>query len=79
MLDTTRIQAITLDLDDTLWPIWPTIQRAEQALAAWLAERAPGAAAVFADQASQVVGSTTGSPLRCRDFRVVASSVREVI
>ncbi|MES2584232.1 MAG: HAD-IA family hydrolase [Pseudomonadota bacterium] len=50
MLDTTRIKAITLDLDDTLWPIWPTIQRAEQALAAWLAERAPGAAAVFADK-----------------------------
>lgn len=50
MLDTTRIKAITLDLDDTLWPIGPTIQRAEQALADWLAARAPGAAAVFADK-----------------------------
>ncbi len=49
MLDIARIKAITLDLDDTLWPIWPTIQRAEQALADWLAQRAPGAAAVFAD------------------------------
>lgn len=49
MLDIARIKAITLDLDDTLWPIWPTIQRAEQALADWLAHRAPGAAAVFAD------------------------------
>ncbi|MBI2748432.1 MAG: HAD-IA family hydrolase [Burkholderiales bacterium] len=49
MLDIARIKAITLDLDDTLWPIWPTIHRAEQTLAAWLAERAPGAAAVFAD------------------------------
>ncbi len=49
MLDITRIKAITLDLDDTLWPIWPTIQRAELALAAWLAVRAPGTAAVFAD------------------------------
>ncbi len=49
MLDIARIKAITLDLDDTLWPIWPTIRRAEQALAEWLAHRAPGAAAVFAD------------------------------
>ncbi len=49
MLDITRIKAITLDLDDTLWPIGPTILRAEAILAAWLAQRAPGAAAVFAD------------------------------
>ena len=49
MLDVARIKAITLDLDDTLWPIWPTIKRAEQALASWLAHRAPSAAALFAD------------------------------
>lgn len=49
MLDISRIKAITLDLDDTLWPIGPTILRAEQTLATWLAQRAPGAAAVFAD------------------------------
>jgi len=48
-LDITRVKAITIDLDDTLWPIGPTIHRAEQILAAWLAERAPGAAALFAD------------------------------
>jgi putative hydrolase of the HAD superfamily len=54
MLDTTRIKAITLDLDDTLWPIWPTIQRAELALAAWLAQRAPGAAALFADKEARL-------------------------
>jgi putative hydrolase of the HAD superfamily len=49
MLDVARIKAITLDLDDTLWPIWPTIKRAEQALASWLAHRAPAAAALIAD------------------------------
>jgi 2-haloalkanoic acid dehalogenase type II len=49
MLDITRIKAISLDLDDTLWPIGPTIRRAEEVLATWLAQRAPGAAAVFAD------------------------------
>ena len=54
MLDISRIKAITLDLDDTLWPIWPTIQRAEQALAAWLTRHAPGAAAIFADKEARL-------------------------
>jgi len=40
-LDLSRIAAISLDLDDTLWPIWPTIERAERALHAWLLEQAP--------------------------------------
>ncbi|WP_439518544.1 HAD family hydrolase [Hydrogenophaga sp.] len=48
-LDPSRVRAITLDLDDTLWPIWPTIERAEAALAAWLLERAPATAAKWGD------------------------------
>ena len=40
-LDLTRIAAISLDLDDTLWPIWPTIERAERVLHAWLLRAAP--------------------------------------
>ena len=32
---------MTLDLDDTLWPIWPVIDRAEQALHEWLQGHAP--------------------------------------
>lgn len=47
-LDVSRIRAITLDLDDTLWPIWPTITRAEGVLHAWLSEHAPAAAALSA-------------------------------
>jgi FMN hydrolase / 5-amino-6-(5-phospho-D-ribitylamino)uracil phosphatase len=47
-LDVSKIRAITLDLDDTLWPFWPTIERAESALSAWLHPHAPSAAAVFA-------------------------------
>jgi FMN hydrolase / 5-amino-6-(5-phospho-D-ribitylamino)uracil phosphatase len=35
------IHAITLDLDDTIWPIAPAIDRAEAALDAWLLEHAP--------------------------------------
>jgi FMN hydrolase / 5-amino-6-(5-phospho-D-ribitylamino)uracil phosphatase len=34
------IRAITLDLDDTLWPVGPTLVTAEQALADWLAANA---------------------------------------
>jgi len=50
-LDVRRIQAITLDLDDTLWPIWPTIERAEQVLHAWLQANAPRTAELVTDPA----------------------------
>ena len=36
-----RIRAITLDLDDTLWPIGPVITRAEGKLWSWLGEHFP--------------------------------------
>lgn len=49
MLDATKIKAISLDLDDTLWPIWPVIARAEQALQDWLRPHAPATAALLAD------------------------------
>ena len=49
MLDVARIKAIGLDLDDTLWPVAPTIQRAEAALQDWLARHAPGAARAMSD------------------------------
>lgn len=53
MLDLTTIKAITLDLDDTLWPIWPAIGRAEQALDGWLSRRAPMTAALFSNPAAR--------------------------
>lgn len=51
-LDLDRIQAITIDLDDTLWPVWPTITRAEEVLADWLREHAPATAIAFPDPKS---------------------------
>ncbi|HEX6832808.1 MAG TPA: HAD family hydrolase [Rudaea sp.] len=39
-----RIRAITLDLDDTLWPIEPVLIRAEQRLHDWLRANCPRAA-----------------------------------
>ncbi len=47
MLNRGKIRAISLDLDDTLWPIWPTIERAEKALHTWLAQNAPATASQF--------------------------------
>lgn len=38
-------RAITLDLDDTIWPVAPVIVKAEQALMGWLHEHAPRTAA----------------------------------
>jgi putative hydrolase of the HAD superfamily len=52
MLDISRVKAISLDLDDTLWPIWPTIERAEKVLHEWLATHAPMAAALFSNPAA---------------------------
>ena len=40
-------RAITLDLDDTLWPIAPVIARAEAALHDWMLAHAPNAAARY--------------------------------
>lgn len=36
-----HLAAICFDLDDTLWAVGPVLQRAEQAMYAWLADRCP--------------------------------------
>jgi HAD superfamily hydrolase (TIGR01509 family) len=41
------IAALTLDLDDTLWPVLPTLLRAEAVLQDWLRTHAPATAAAF--------------------------------
>ena len=52
MLDPSRIRAVSLDLDDTLWPVAPTIAGAEAALREWLTEHAPATAALHAHPAA---------------------------
>jgi putative hydrolase of the HAD superfamily len=42
-----NIRTITLDLDDTLWPIHPVIKRAEECLYAWIAEHYPRITELF--------------------------------
>jgi len=39
-----HVKAITLDLDDTLWPVRPTLVAAERVLADWLRTHAPATA-----------------------------------
>lgn len=41
------LRALTFDLDDTLWPVWPAIERAEVALHQWLSDVAPATAARY--------------------------------
>ena len=49
MLNPHAIRAISLDLDDTLWPMVPVIARAEQGLQDWLSTHAPRTAALPLD------------------------------
>ncbi len=41
------IRAISFDLDDTLWPIWPIIERAETAMHDYLERHCPKTAAAY--------------------------------
>lgn len=47
-----QIKAISIDLDDTLWPIWPTIAKAEACLLEWLRTHAPRTAEQLGDTAT---------------------------
>lgn len=46
-MTTQSIKAISLDLDDTLWPSGPTLAAAEEKLHAWLESNAPAVAAAL--------------------------------
>ncbi|MBC7683304.1 MAG: HAD-IA family hydrolase, partial [Ferruginibacter sp.] len=52
MLNTLHIKAISFDLDDTLWPVWPAIERAEATLLQWLTDHAPATAARYPSSAA---------------------------
>jgi FMN hydrolase / 5-amino-6-(5-phospho-D-ribitylamino)uracil phosphatase len=41
------IKAVLFDLDDTLWPVVPAIERAERLMFAWLQQHAPAVASLF--------------------------------
>ena len=63
-------RALSLDLDDTLWPIWPVIERAEAALDAFLRERAPRTAEKYPVLAMRALRDRIASehPQHAHDF-----------
>lgn len=52
---TAKVAAITLDLDDTLWPILPVMERCERVLEAFLLEHAPAVAQRFPGRAMRAL------------------------
>lgn len=54
------ISALTLDLDDTLWPVMPVLQRAEAVLQDWLRQHAPATAAAWSPAAMQRLRAEVG-------------------
>ncbi|WP_374434941.1 HAD family hydrolase [Inhella sp.] len=66
----TAIRALTLDLDETLWPIQPVIERAETELHAWLRQHAAATAARFDVPALQALRDAVALefPDRAHDF-----------
>jgi len=65
-----RILAISLDLDDTLWPVEPAILAAEQALDDWLATHHPPVAAAWPVAAMRALRETVAAerPDLAHDF-----------
>ena len=76
-----RIRAITLDLDDTLWPIGPVIQRAEAQLWEWLKQNYPRIPAMFsAEQVLEVREAVIDEHWEMRhDFRILRKKVIETL
>ena len=64
------VRAITLDLDDTIWPIGPVILRAENALGAWLREHAPRTAGRYPLEAMRALRDEVAAehPQLAHDF-----------
>ena len=76
------IKALTLDLDDTLWPVWPAIKRAEIELHAWLAQHAAATARRFDVAALRALREAIGveHPQWCHDFtRLRRESLRRAL
>ena len=53
------VRAITLDLDDTLWPFAPIGERIDQVLHAWMSEHSPATAAMYPLQAMRELRDRT--------------------
>jgi 2-haloalkanoic acid dehalogenase type II len=76
------IRAVTLDLDDTLWPIAPAMARAETVLHAWLVEHAAQTAKRFDIVALRAMRDEVarGRPEIAHDFSAIRrESIRRAL
>ena len=65
-----HIRAISLDLDDTLWPIGPVIERVERSVDAWLRANCPEVAAAWPIESMRALRDEVASehPELAHDF-----------
>ncbi len=76
----TTIAAITFDLDDTLWPIEPTIRRAEQALHDWLCVNCPDLTVAQNEMAQLRQDVINRNPHLAHDFSALRkAALRDVL
>lgn len=68
-----QVAALTIDLDDTLWPVWPAIERAELRLHAWLVVHAPAFAQAVDVQGLRLLRDdvATEHPQWAHDFTAI--------
>lgn len=66
-------RAISLDLDDTLWPIRPALERAERCLHAHIAHHFPEAAAIYTPESMRALRDRVAAkhPQLAHDFTAV--------
>jgi len=72
-MNSVAVRALTLDLDDTLWPIGPAIARAEATLHGWLRQEAPMTAQRFDVPALRALRDAVSgeAPAIAHDFSAV--------
>lgn len=72
-----RFKAVTLDLDDTLWPVWPTIRGAEAEANAWFAAHAPSVLEVWSSEARLALRQriVSGHPRQAHDLGFIRRSM----
>ncbi len=65
-----QIQAVSLDLDDTLWPIAPVMERVEQKVDLWLRENCPEVATAWPIESMRALRDEVASehPELAHDF-----------
>jgi putative hydrolase of the HAD superfamily len=76
------VHALSIDLDDTLWPIAPVIGRAEQALHDWLSEHCPDVASAWPIEAMRALRDRIflDNPALAHDFSALRTlSLRAVL